>query len=114
DVCGAYFKNPCYVGACINDGKGSYSCICPPNHVLSTTVDGFPTCDPTNTTATIMTVSGDNWWCSDIHPLIGLSLSDFTDQNIGIDCSQPLPKGSVLQLDGTPATPCTAFFYSLT
>ncbi|CAI5949035.1 unnamed protein product [Closterium sp. NIES-64] len=31
----------------------------------------------------------------------------------GIDCSQPLPKGSVLQLDGTPATPCTAFFYSL-
>ncbi|CAI5498502.1 unnamed protein product [Closterium sp. Naga37s-1] len=69
DVCGSYFKNPCYVGACINDGKGSYSCICPPNHVLSTT---------------------------------------------GIDCSQPLPKGSVLQLVGTPATPCTAFFYSLT
>ncbi|CAI5498487.1 unnamed protein product [Closterium sp. Naga37s-1] len=46
DVCGSYFKNPCYVGACINDGKGAYSCICPPNHVLSTTVDGFPTCDP--------------------------------------------------------------------
>ncbi|CAI5949096.1 unnamed protein product [Closterium sp. NIES-64] len=31
----------------------------------------------------------------------------------GIDCSKPLPKGSVLQLAGTPATPCTAFFYSL-
>ncbi|CAI6000981.1 unnamed protein product [Closterium sp. NIES-65] len=86
DVCGSYFKNPCYVGACINDGKGSYSCVCPPNHVQSTTIDGFPTCDPTNTTTTTMT---------------------------GIDCSQPLPKGSVLQLDGTPATPCTAFFYSL-
>ncbi|CAI5463000.1 unnamed protein product, partial [Closterium sp. Yama58-4] len=113
DVCGSYFKNPCYVGACINDGKGSYSCICPPNHVQSTTVDGFPTCDPTNTTCTTMTVSGDNWWCSDVHPLVGLSLSDFTNQNAGIDCSQPLPKGSVLQLDGTPATPCTAFFYSL-
>ncbi|CAI6000985.1 unnamed protein product [Closterium sp. NIES-65] len=117
DVCGSYFKNPCYVGACINDGKGSYSCVCPPNHVQSTTIDGFPTCDPTNTTAITMTVSGDNWWCSDVHPLVGLSLIDFTDQNIvsdeGIDCSQPLPKGSVLQLDGTPATPCTAFFYSL-
>ncbi|CAI6012435.1 unnamed protein product, partial [Closterium sp. NIES-65] len=113
DVCGSYFKNPCYVGACINDGKGSYSCICPPNHVQSTTVDGFPTCDPTNTTATTVTVSGDNWWCSDVHPLIGLSLTDFTDQNRGIDCSQPLPKGSVLQLANTPATPCTAFFYSL-
>ncbi|CAI5498511.1 unnamed protein product, partial [Closterium sp. Naga37s-1] len=113
DVCGSYFKNPCYVGACINDGKGAYSCICPPNHILSTTVDGFPTCDPTNTTATTMTVSGDNWWCSDVHPLIGLSLLVFTGQNIGVDCSQPLPKDSVLQLDGTPATPCTAFFYSL-
>ncbi|CAI7891470.1 unnamed protein product, partial [Closterium sp. NIES-54] len=113
DVCGSYFKNPCYVGACINNGKGSYSCICPPNHVQSTTVDGFPTCDPTNTTATTMTVSGDNWWCSDVHPLIGLSLTDFTDQNRGIDCSQPFPKGSVLQLANTPATPCTAFFYSL-
>ncbi|CAI5498464.1 unnamed protein product [Closterium sp. Naga37s-1] len=140
DVCGSYFKNPCYVGACINDGKGAYSCICPPNHVQSTTVDGFPTCDPANTTATTMTVSGDNWWCSDVHVLTGLSLIDFTDQNRdllrrgglscaqcgiefsfkctflrmqGIDCSQPLPKGSVLQLDGTPATPCTAFFYSL-
>ncbi|GJP63822.1 hypothetical protein CLOP_g20864 [Closterium sp. NIES-67] len=32
DVCGSYFKNPCSVGTCINDGKGSYSCICPPNH----------------------------------------------------------------------------------
>ncbi|CAI5535118.1 unnamed protein product [Closterium sp. Naga37s-1] len=113
DVCGSYFKNPCYVGACINDGKGSYSCICPPNHIPSTTVDGFPTCDPANTTATTMTVSGDNWLCSDVHPLVGLSLTDFTDQNAGIDCNQPLPKGSVLQLDGTPATPCTAFFYSL-
>ncbi|CAI5949023.1 unnamed protein product [Closterium sp. NIES-64] len=67
----------------------------------------------TNTTATTMTVSGDNWWCSDVHPLVGLSLIDFTDQNIGIDCSQPMPKGSVLQLDGTSATPCTAFFYTL-
>ncbi|CAI5463036.1 unnamed protein product [Closterium sp. Yama58-4] len=113
NVCGSYFKNPCYVGACINDGKGAYSCICPPNHVPSTTVDGFPTCDPANSTATTMTVRGDNWLCSDVYALVGLSLDEFTLQNAGIDCSQPLPKGSVLQLDGTPATPCTAFFYSL-
>ncbi|CAI5462989.1 unnamed protein product [Closterium sp. Yama58-4] len=113
DVCGSYFKNPCYVGACINDGKGSYSCICPPNHIESITIYGFPTCDPVNTTATTMTVSGDNWWCSDVYPLVGLSHTDFTGQNTGIDCSQPLPKGSVLQLDGAPVTPCTAFFYSL-
>ncbi|CAI7887072.1 unnamed protein product, partial [Closterium sp. NIES-53] len=113
NVCGSYFKNPCYVGACINDGKGAYSCICPPNHVPSKTVDGFPTCDPANSTATTMTVQGDNWLCSDVYALVGLSLDEFTRQNAGIDCSQPLPKGSILQLDGTPATPCTAFFYTL-
>ncbi|CAI5983446.1 unnamed protein product, partial [Closterium sp. NIES-64] len=45
-------------------------------------------------------------------PLLRAShINIFTGE--GIDCSQPLPKGSVLQLDGTPATPCTAFFYSL-
>ncbi|CAI6002749.1 unnamed protein product [Closterium sp. NIES-65] len=46
DVCGSYFKNPCAVGTCINDGKGAYSCICPPNYVPSRTIDNFPTCDP--------------------------------------------------------------------
>ncbi|CAI5498699.1 unnamed protein product [Closterium sp. Naga37s-1] len=46
NVCGSYFKNPCAVGTCINDGKGSYSCICPLNYVSSTTFDNFPTCDP--------------------------------------------------------------------
>ncbi|GJP75339.1 hypothetical protein CLOP_g5790 [Closterium sp. NIES-67] len=108
DVCGSYFKNPCAVGTCINDGKGAYSCICPPNYIESTTAHDFPTCDPVNTTATTVTVSGDNWLCSDVHALVGLSLSDFALQNAATDCSQPLPKGSVLQLVGTPATPCTA------
>ncbi|CAI5498723.1 unnamed protein product [Closterium sp. Naga37s-1] len=113
DVCGSYFKNPCYVGTCINDGRGSYACICPPNYIESTTVYDTPTCDPANTTATSMTVSGDNWLCSDVYPLVGLSLADFTLQNAAVDCSHPLPKGTVLQLNGTPATPCTAFFYTL-
>ncbi|GJP49261.1 hypothetical protein CLOM_g8498 [Closterium sp. NIES-68] len=110
DVCGSYFTNPCYVGSCINDGKGAYSCICPPNHIESRTVEGLPTCDPANTTGTSMTVSGGNWLCSDIYPLAGLSSDQFTLQNAAIDCSQPLPMGSVLQLGGTPNTPCTAFF----
>ncbi|GJP59855.1 hypothetical protein CLOP_g15504 [Closterium sp. NIES-67] len=54
DVCGSYFKNPCYVGACINDGKGAYSCICPPNYIESKTVDDFPTCDPAFYSSTIL------------------------------------------------------------
>ncbi|CAI7899782.1 unnamed protein product [Closterium sp. NIES-53] len=113
DVCGSYFKNPCYVGSCINDLKGSYSCICPPNHIERVTLYGFPTCDPANSSATIMTVTGDNWQCSDVSALVGLSLEGFYSNNAEIDCNQPLPKGSVIQLGGTPDIPCTAFFYAL-
>ncbi|CAI7839332.1 unnamed protein product [Closterium sp. NIES-53] len=113
DVCGSYFKNPCYVGTCINDLKGSYSCICPPNHIERVTLYGFPTCDPANSSATDMTVTGDNWQCSDVSALVGLSLEGFYSNNAELDCNQPLPKGSVLQLGGTPEIPCTAFFYAL-
>ncbi|GJP36725.1 hypothetical protein CLOM_g21201 [Closterium sp. NIES-68] len=113
DACGSYLKNPCYVGTCINDGRGAYSCICPPNYIASRDVFNFPTCDPANATATSMTVSGDNWWCSDVYLLVGLTMDQFTLQNAAMDCSHPLPKGSALQLGGTPATPCTAFFYAL-
>ncbi|CAI5534917.1 unnamed protein product, partial [Closterium sp. Naga37s-1] len=113
DVCGSYFKNPCYVGTCINDLKGSYSCICPPNYIERVTFYGLPTCDPANNTATSMTVTGDNWHCSNVSALVGIPLGKVISTNTGIDCSQPLPRGSVLQLDGAPDIPCTAFFYAL-
>ncbi|CAI5996467.1 unnamed protein product [Closterium sp. NIES-65] len=113
DVCGSYFKNPCAVGTCINDGKGSYSCICPPNHVPSRTIDDFPTCDPASATVTSLTVSGDKWTCADVYGLVGLSEAQFTQQNPDIVCSQALPKEAVLKIAGTPAIPCTGFFYTL-
>ncbi|CAI5498715.1 unnamed protein product, partial [Closterium sp. Naga37s-1] len=113
DVCGSYFKNPCAVGTCINDGKGSYSCICPLNYVPSTAIDNFPTCDPANTTAVNMVVKGDNWWCSDIYPLVGLTQSQFTSQNPSLICTKALPKGRTLRIVNTPAIPCTAYFYTL-
>ncbi|CAI5515861.1 unnamed protein product [Closterium sp. Naga37s-1] len=113
DVCGSYFKNPCYVGTCINDGKGSYSCICPPNHVPSRTIDDFPTCDPASATVASLTVSGDKWTCADVYGLVGLSEAQFTQQNPDIVCSQALPKEAVLKIAGTPAIPCTGFFYTL-
>ncbi|CAI6002908.1 unnamed protein product [Closterium sp. NIES-65] len=111
DVCGSYSSNPCAVGTCINDGKGAYSCICPPNYVGSITVDNLPTCDPANTTASMLTVTGANWLCSDVFPAAGISLAGFASQNMGINCSQPLPAGKVIGVGSV--TPCTAFFYAL-
>ncbi|CAI5480196.1 unnamed protein product [Closterium sp. Yama58-4] len=113
DVCDSYSSNPCVVGTCINDGKGAYSCICPPNYVGSITVDNLPTCDPANTTVSMLTVTGANWWCSDVFPVAGVSLAGFTSQNMAIACNQPLPQGKVITLGGTPTTSCTAFFYAL-
>ncbi|CAI6006584.1 unnamed protein product, partial [Closterium sp. NIES-64] len=113
DVCGSDLKNPCYVGACINDGKGSYSCICPPNYVESTIIDSFPTCDPANVTASTLAVSGSNWWCPAVLSIVGLSLPQFTQRNQGIDCNQALPRSMVLQLGNPLLVPCTAFFYTL-
>ncbi|CAI7837997.1 unnamed protein product, partial [Closterium sp. NIES-53] len=113
DVCSSYPSNPCAVGTCINDGKGAYSCICPPNYVGSRTVDNLPTCDPANTTASMLTVTGANWWCSDVFPAAGVALAGFASQNTGIACNQTLPQGKVIALGSAPATPCTAFFYAL-
>ena len=44
DVCATYFANPCVVRSCINDGKGSYSCVCPPGFYSGTTLEGSPSC----------------------------------------------------------------------
>ncbi|CAI5502244.1 unnamed protein product, partial [Closterium sp. Naga37s-1] len=82
DVCGSYAMNPCIVGTCVNDGKGAYSCICPLNYIESTTVDNSSTCDPANTTATTLTVTGANWWCSDVFPVTGLSLASLPKQTV--------------------------------
>ncbi|CAI5464610.1 unnamed protein product, partial [Closterium sp. Yama58-4] len=113
DVCGSYSTNPCAVGTCINDGKGAYSCICPPNYVGSITADNLPTCDLANTTASMLTVNGANWRCSDVSPVVSVSLAGFTSQNMAVKCDQPLPQGKVIALGSAPATPCTAFFYAL-
>ncbi|CAI5990160.1 unnamed protein product [Closterium sp. NIES-65] len=66
-----------------------------------------------NSTTTSMTVTGDNWQCSDVNALVGIPLEQFSNINTEIDCNQPLVKGSVLKLDDAPNIPCTAFFYAL-
>ncbi|CAI5502223.1 unnamed protein product, partial [Closterium sp. Naga37s-1] len=113
NICSSYPTNPCGAGTCINDGKGSYSCICPPNYISSTTVEKFPTCDPANTTASTLTVTGTNWQCSDVFPTAGVSLAGLSQQNTAIDCSEPLPPGKVIQLGSNPTGPCTAFFSTI-
>ncbi|CAI5996512.1 unnamed protein product [Closterium sp. NIES-65] len=110
----AYGGNPCAVGTCINDGKGSYSCICPPNYAATTTIDNFPTCGPADVTATTVAVGGDNWQCADVHPVMGLTLADFSALNKGVVCTKVLKKGTTLNVKPpSPIVSCTAFFFTL-
>jgi len=44
DACGLTLTNPCSVGTCVNDGKGSYSCLCPIGYYNDTAADGQSTC----------------------------------------------------------------------
>ncbi|CAI7731993.1 unnamed protein product, partial [Closterium sp. NIES-53] len=114
DVCGSHTSNPCAVGTCINDGKGSYSCICPSNYAPTTTIDNFPTCGPADVTATTVTVGGDNWQCADVHPVMGLTLADFSALNKGVVCTKVLKKGTTLNVKPpSPIVSCTAFFFTL-
>ncbi|CAI5996491.1 unnamed protein product [Closterium sp. NIES-65] len=114
DVCGSHTSNPCAVGTCINDGKGAYSCICPPNYAPTTTIDNFPTCGPADVTATTVAVGADNWQCADVHPVMGLTLSIFTTLNKGIDCSKPLKRGTTLNIKPpSPIVACTTFFFTV-
>ncbi|CAI5476228.1 unnamed protein product [Closterium sp. Yama58-4] len=92
DVCGSYFKNPCAVGTCINDGKGAYSCICPPSYVPSRTILNFPTCDPVNVTATSMVVSGGDTCRSMAYQLV-MTRSKLIELNPSLDCAVPIKSG---------------------
>ncbi|CAI5502837.1 unnamed protein product [Closterium sp. Naga37s-1] len=105
DVCGSDLKNPCYVGACINDAKGSYSFICPPNFVASTTIDSFPTCDPgaaafalcMGGSPVLSVICSDTCWS--ISTQLGLTSSKLTALNPGLNCSESIKAGRSLCIE---------------
>ncbi|CAI5978202.1 unnamed protein product [Closterium sp. NIES-64] len=123
DVCGSSSRNPCVVGTCVNDGKGSYSCVCPPGFIQGTTLANTASCAPGNTPLLlsscapgdargVYTVRQSNVWCSQVHPIFGLSLEQFLQQNKGIACFAPLRINSALLVNST-VQPCSVFYTTL-
>ncbi|CAI7884263.1 unnamed protein product [Closterium sp. NIES-54] len=110
DACKAAQRNPCAVGQCVNDGAGSYSCVCPPGFRQGTTIDGTYSCAPgdTNTTYTVLSP---NVRCSDVFPVYGLALADLQTQNPSVSCAAPIPPSTVLKV-ASPASliPCSVFY----
>ncbi|GJP34122.1 hypothetical protein CLOM_g18583 [Closterium sp. NIES-68] len=108
DVCGSSSRNPCVVGTCVNDGRGSYSCVCPPGFVQGTTLATTASCAPGDAGG-VYTVQQSNVWCSDVHPIFALTLDQFMQQNKGISCSSPVRINSRLLVNST-VDPCSVFY----
>ncbi|CAI5518876.1 unnamed protein product, partial [Closterium sp. Naga37s-1] len=108
DVCGSSTRNPCVVGTCVNDDKGSYSCVCPPGFIQGTTLANTASCAPGDAGG-VYTVRQSNVWCSHVHPIFALTLDQFLQQNKGISCSAPLRISSSLLVNST-VDACSVFY----
>ncbi|CAI5479401.1 unnamed protein product [Closterium sp. Yama58-4] len=111
DVCGSSSRNPCVVGTCVNDGKGSYSCVCPPGFIQGTTLANTASCAPGDAGG-VYTVQQSNVWCSHVHPIFALTIDQFTQQNKGVVCSAPLRLNATLLVNST-VQPCSVFYTTL-
>ncbi|CAI5978164.1 unnamed protein product [Closterium sp. NIES-64] len=89
DVCGSSSHNPCVVGTCVNDGKGSYSCVCPWGFIQGTMIGGGFSCTPGQAQGKYR-VLADNILCSHITAVFSLSLARFLSLNKGVSCAKPL------------------------
>lgn len=80
-VCTFFLLNPCGPGTCINDRRGSYTCICPSGLEIGSRTDGSPTCVPSSMglATTYTAQEGDS--CYLIHTTFGLTYDAFMAQN---------------------------------
>ncbi|CAI7773231.1 unnamed protein product [Closterium sp. NIES-53] len=111
DVCGAAGFNPCAVGTCVNDGAGSYSCVCPRGFIQGTTVDGAFSCAPALTVATSYVVRGGGVTCAHVHQTVGLTLQQLKTLNPALSCNVPIPVNTTVTTTSTSSlSPCSTYY----
>ncbi|CAI5498243.1 unnamed protein product [Closterium sp. Naga37s-1] len=133
----AQIRNPCAVGTCVNDGAGSYSCVCPPGFRQGTTVDGTFSCAPGSTNGTYTVVSPNvkplvllllfhtlfppshlissskpsHLALTQPNPITAISLTCVPPCHQAIACDSALAVNSVLRVaPPTTITPCSVYY----
>ncbi|CAI5952545.1 unnamed protein product [Closterium sp. NIES-64] len=112
DACGTANRNPCLVGTCVNDGKGAYSCVCPPGYWHGLTDEGSESCFPGDAGTTYI-VTFSNVRCSDIHPIYSLTLTEFKAKNPTVNCNADIPVGTEVDVSSAvTVSACTVLYYT--
>ncbi|GJP51254.1 hypothetical protein CLOM_g10427, partial [Closterium sp. NIES-68] len=104
--CSLNAVNPCQVGTCLDDSKGSYNCICPPGFFFDKRPDNTPSCILGPTPDEIRVFPG--LTCNLVMSTYGISLANFTLLNHDLNCAR-LRLGDDIHIGDTNpcATPYT-------
>ncbi|GJP53602.1 hypothetical protein CLOM_g12756 [Closterium sp. NIES-68] len=92
-VCAFYAMNPCGFGTCVDDGKGSYWCLCSTGYTQGMRTDATATCIPatkqSNTVSLPTTMT-----CDQVRSTYSLSMSDFRLLNKKLKCPATYKAGT--------------------
>eukprot|EP00897_Mesotaenium_endlicherianum_P010607 jgi/Mesen1/9575/ME000065S09001 len=95
-------SNPCQTGTCIDDGVGSYTCICPFGYFVAELMNQQPT-------GSYEVQKNDT--CYLIHTMFRITLDQLLALNPGLDCTPPLTPGVLLAVDnGNDTSGCNATY----
>ncbi|CAI7783946.1 unnamed protein product, partial [Closterium sp. NIES-54] len=104
-VCTFFVVNPCGFGTCVDDGKGSYTCLCSLGFTLGSLTDGTPTCVPGSLVSKVVLPIAMS--CGFVRTTYQLSKKDFVALNPKLKCAGSFPAGTTIVVR-TPGTPAAA------